>query len=180
MNKRVLVLDLEMTCNDDDSIPPEAMEVIEIGAVVAALSGEIIAHFQSFVKPNLNPVLTNFCKQLTGIEQREVDSAPSFSTVINELQQFVQLQDALLFWGSWGKSDEKQILHECQRHKIANPLASLMHRNLKGDFAKIRKIRQVGMSKALELARLKREGKGHRALDDAANIAKLLPFCLMY
>lgn len=99
--------------------------------------------------------------------------------MMHDLQQFVQHQDALLFWGSWGKSDEKQILHECQRHNIANPLTLLLHRNLKGDFAKIRKIRQVGMSKALELASLKKEGKGHRALDDSANVAKLLPFCLM-
>lgn len=60
MNKRVLVVDLEMTCNDDDSIPLEAMEVIEIGAVIATLSGEIIAQFHSFVKPNIKPVLTNF------------------------------------------------------------------------------------------------------------------------
>jgi inhibitor of KinA sporulation pathway (predicted exonuclease) len=180
MKGSVLVIDLEMTCNDDDSIPPEAMEVIEIGAVVATTSGEVIAQFHSFVKPNINPVLTNFCKQLTGIEQREVDYAPSLSTAMYALVKFVQLQEPLLYWGSWGKSDEKQIVLECLRHSIENPLCSLRHINLKGNFAKVRKIRQVGMTKALELAGLKKDGKGHRALDDAVNVAKLVPFCVIY
>lgn len=180
MNDWVLVIDLEMTCNDDDSISPDSMEVIEIGAVVSTTSGEVTAQFHSFVKPNINPILTDFCRELTGIEQREVDNAPSFPTAMRELEKFAQLQEALLFWGSWGKSDEIQIALECQRHKIENPLCLLQHRNLKGGFAKTRKIRQVGMSKALELAGLRKEGKGHRALDDAIQVARLVPFCLIY
>lgn len=177
-NERVLIIDLEATCSDDDSFPIEMMETIEIGAVIATTTGEIIAQFQSFVRPQLNPSLTSFCKMLTGIEQFEVDTAQSFSITMVELQKFIELHQPLQFWGSWGKYDEKQISLECQRNNIENPLASLGHRNLKGDFAKLRKIRQVGTSKALALVGLERHGTHHRALDDAINIAMLVPFCL--
>lgn len=179
VNERVLIIDLEATCNDDDSFPIEIMEVIEIGAVIATIAGEVVAQFQSFVKPHANPTLTSFCKQLTGIEQLEVDNAPSFTIAIAELLKFVAPHKPLLFWGSWGRYDEKQIRLECQRNNIENPLAWLEHRNLKGDFAKVRKIRQVGTSRALALAGLDRAGKHHRALDDAINIAKLIPFTLL-
>ena len=178
-NERVLIIDLEATCNDDNSFPIEIMEVIEVGAVIATTTGEVVAQFKSFVKPSINPVLTSFCKQLTGITQLEVDTAPPFPVAMAELVKFVTPYRPFQFWGSWGNYDAKQIRLECQRNNIENPLAWLEHRNIKGDFAKNRKIRQVGTSRALALANLDRDGQHHRALDDAINIAKLIPFCLV-
>jgi inhibitor of KinA sporulation pathway (predicted exonuclease) len=58
-------------------------------------------------------------------------------------------------------------------------LARLPHQNLKASFAKARKIKQVGMSRALQIAGLELDGEHHRALSDALNIAKLLPFCAL-
>ena len=57
----------------------------------------------------------------------------------------------------------------------ADPLAGIAHRNLKREFAKARRIREVGMSRALTIAGLALEGSHHRALDDALNIARLVP-----
>ena len=45
-------------------------------------------------------------------------------------------------------------------------------------FAKRRKIKQVGMATALQIVGLELEGEHHRALADARNIARLLPWAL--
>ncbi|WP_338014949.1 hypothetical protein [Aquabacterium soli] len=67
---------------------------------------------------------------------------------------------------------------ECHRLGLNNPI-ELPHINLKQAFAKARRIgKQVGMRKALELASLQFEGTHHRALDDAINTARLLPWAL--
>jgi inhibitor of KinA sporulation pathway (predicted exonuclease) len=76
--------------------------------------------------------------------------------------------------GSWGAYDPRQIERECARHGIADPLAHLHHKNLKASFAKARKIKQVGMATALQIAGLELEGEHRRPLSDALNIARLL------
>lgn len=59
---------------------------------------------------------------------------------------------------------------------LVNPLDGLSsHYNLKATFAKARKIKQVGMKTVLEIVGLPLSGSHHRALDDALNIARLLP-----
>jgi len=45
-------------------------EIIEFPAVlVDAKKRKIVDHFQAFVKPTINPKLSEFCVQLTGIKQ---------------------------------------------------------------------------------------------------------------
>jgi inhibitor of KinA sporulation pathway (predicted exonuclease) len=174
----VLVVDLEATCCNEGTIEPGRMEIIEVGAVWAMPSGQVIDQFQSFVRPIERPQLTRFCMELTHIEQAHIDTAPSWSIVAAELARFAQEhQSPGSFWGSWGEYDRRQVERECARHGIADPLARLPHKNLKASFAKARKIRQVGMSRALHIAGLELDGEHHRALSDALNIAKLLPLC---
>lgn len=171
----ILVIDLEATCCDQGTIPPEAMEVIELGAVWATPTGEIIDTLQRFVQPMERPQLTSFCRSLTHIEQASIDTAPYWPTVAAELAEFSRRYSGQC-WGSWGAYDRRQIERECARHGIADPLAGLPHVNLKATFAKARKIKQVGMITALQIAGLKLGGDHHRALADAQNIARLLPW----
>ena len=52
------------------------METLEIGLVVIDLESlEIVDEFQRFVRPQINPTLTDFCKKLTSIQQADVDGA---------------------------------------------------------------------------------------------------------
>ena len=127
--------------------------------------------------PTGRPTLTPFCRSLTHIEQAQIDSAPSWPAVAAELAEFARLH-AGQCWGSWGKYDARQIERETARHGLADPLAGLPHQNLKAAFAKRRKIKQVGMATALQIAGLELEGDHHRALSDARNIARLLPWAL--
>ena len=173
----VLVIDLEATCSDDGAIDELSMETIEIGACFVNGDGIVLGSFQSFVRPIQNPELTNFCVQLTGIRQENVDSAPSFAIAADLLAQFVgRHKTSETIWFSWGKYDLKQIARDSIRHGIPNPI-ELPHQNAKRLFAKAQRIgKEVGMSRACQMVGLEIEGAHHRALDDALNIARLLPW----
>lgn len=177
MTMPILVIDLEATCCDLGTITPEQMEIIELGAVWAQPTGEVIDTLQSFVQPLERPNLTLFCRSLTHIDQCYINTASTWSTVAFELAEFASRHSSK-YWGSWGAYDRRQIERECLRHGIANPLDQLLHINLKAEFAKRRKIKQVGMTAALKIVGLEHYGDHHRALTDARNIAKLLPMSM--
>jgi inhibitor of KinA sporulation pathway (predicted exonuclease) len=177
VNRLVLVVDLEATCCDRGSIPDAEMEIIEIGACWAYTDGTVVDRFESFVRPTRHPNLTPFCRDLLGIRQEDVDGAEALSAAALRLGEFVgRRRDHGIAWGSWGAFDRNQMSRECQRLGINDPIL-LPHQNLKQRFAKARRIgKQVGMRKALELVGLSAQGVHHRALDDALNIARLLPW----
>lgn len=180
MLANVLVLDLELTTADDGSIPPELMEVLEVGAAWVTPEGHILDRYHAFVRPTEpRRQLTDFCKRLLPhIAQATIDAAPPWPTVAVTLAEFAQRhQQPGSWWGSWGSSDYRQVQQESLRHDVADPLAGLTHENLKKNFAKARKIKQVGMATALRIVGLTLEGAHHRADDDALNVARLLPFC---
>jgi inhibitor of KinA sporulation pathway (predicted exonuclease) len=77
---------------------------------------------------------------------------------------------------SWGNYDSKQFERDSARHSVIAPIA-LPHQNAKRLFAKVHRIgEEVGMARACALAGLSLTGTHHRALDDALNVARLLPW----
>lgn len=179
MEKRFLVVDLEATCSDDGSIIAEDMEIIEIGACWATESGVVLQRFQHFVRPLQRPTLTSFCMSLTGISQQDVDQASLFPVAAQALRDFVAETNCVdAIWMSWGAYDLKQMAKDSERHSIDMPL-DMPHQNAKRMFAKAQRIgKEVGMAKACALAQLKMDGQHHRGLDDAVNIARLIPWIL--
>ena len=172
---KILIIDLEMTCADNGTIGADDMEVIEIGACWATEAGEVLERFQTFVRPLVRPQLTLFCTTLTGIPQSAVDAAPQFPKAAEQLALFAgKFPKASSGWGSWGVSDRKQIDQECARHGLNHPLGGLVHRNLKAEFARRRKIKQVGLAKALQIVGLTREDAQHQTMENALNIENLL------
>lgn len=97
-----LVLDLEATCCDKGTIKRHEMEIIEIGAVmVEAQALKIINEFQTFIKPVRYPILTDFCKALTSINQAQVNGAPGYVEAIALLKRWLSNYPNAVF-GSWG------------------------------------------------------------------------------
>ena len=88
-NINYIVLDLEATCDDKTQIQNE---IIEIGAVKLDENLKKIAEFQIFIKPNLNPQLTDFCKELTKIEQTDVDGAVGFKEALENVTPRVEVR----------------------------------------------------------------------------------------
>ncbi|MNF39691.1 Inhibitor of the KinA pathway to sporulation, predicted exonuclease [Pseudomonas linyingensis] len=180
--KHWLVIDLEAT-TDDGGWPIEDMEIIEIGAVVVDEQGREQDHFQSFVRPTHRPQLTAFCRQLTHIRQADVDDAPTLHQLQARFEPWLQQHlDGLQGWLSWGNYDRQQFEIEWRRQQIASCLAGLAHFNLKKLFNRQFKDsagrKQVGLNRALEQAGLEFRGTQHRGIDDARNIARLLPLTL--
>lgn len=173
----ILVIDLEATCDEGDGIPPQSMEIIEIGAVWATADGQVVDEFQRLVRPVLRPQLTAFCQTLVGIDQVSIDRAEAFPPAAIALAEFA-LRHQGATWASWGGYDARQLARDCARHGITDPLAGFTHVNLKRAFAKRRKIKEVGMARALALVGLPLAGAHHRGLDDARNTARLLPWAL--
>ncbi len=172
-----LVLDLEATCDEHHAIPRDQTEIIEIGAVlVRAATLETAAEFQTFVRPVRHPRLTAFCTQLTTITQADVDGAPSLREALAALARFVEGRDFLFC--SWGDYDRDQLARDARRNGLRVPLGE-RHWNLKRAFGELAGgARPFGTGMAMRRAGLPRTGVSHRGIDDARNIARLLPFLL--
>jgi inhibitor of KinA sporulation pathway (predicted exonuclease) len=66
----VCVLDFEATCDSPVQLSPP--EIIEFPSVLLELVNDkyvVKSEFQKFLKPQVNPLLTAFCTELTGITQ---------------------------------------------------------------------------------------------------------------
>jgi inhibitor of KinA sporulation pathway (predicted exonuclease) len=177
MEKQYLVIDVEATCCDDDSFPRDHMEVIEIGALlVDGESLEPLRELQTFVRPVRHQQLTAFCTRLTTITQAQVDAAPRFPDAMALLRQFLDGTAAL--FSSWGAYDRGQLERDARFHGVALPLGA-RHFNIKEAFARrLGERRGLGTSRALGRVGLRFAGTRHRAVDDARNIARLLPWAL--
>lgn len=173
-----LVIDLEATCDDGKLVPRNVMEIIEIGAVrVDGVSFEAIAEFQTFVRPVRRPTLTPFCTKLTSITQAEVDAAPTFPAVIEALRAFIRAGKPVLF-GSWGAYDRGQFEQDARFHGVELPFGR-EHLNIKQAFSDaLGTSKKFGMAGALRELGLALVGTHHRGIDDARNIARILPYAI--
>ncbi len=149
------------------------MEIIEIGAVaVSSSKGEIVSEFQSFIRPVRNAVLTDFCKELTSISQKQVDEASDYPIVEREFGVWLSGLDDYDFC-SWGFYDRKQFEQDCKYHSVPYPFAG-PHRNLKIEFAgAIGSKKKMGVGGALRKLGFQFAGTPHRGIDDARNIARI-------
>jgi len=173
MSTPYVVIDLEATC-DRRGFPRDSMEIIEIGAVlVDGASLAPVSEFQTFVRSVVRPRLTAFCTELTSIQQADVDAVPRFPEALAALTAWMPQPHV---FASWGAYDRNQFAQDARRHTVALPFGE--HLNVKAAFARATGNRPMGMKRALRVAGLPLDGTHHRGIDDARNIAKLLPFAL--
>lgn len=172
-----LVVDLEATCDENQAIPRNETEIIEIGAVLCdATTLAPVREWQSFVRPGRHPTLTPFCTRLTSITQAQVDAAPRFPQVLAALAAW--LRGTSFRFCSWGVYDKAQFERDARRHGVALPLGR-GHLNLKEAFStRAADGPKYGVGQALARVGLRFDGTAHRGIDDARNIARLLPYAL--
>lgn len=169
---RYLVVDLEATCDDAGAVPRDESEIIEIGAVLVDGASLVpIAEQTLFVRPRLHPI-TPFCTQLTTITPAMVEHALAFPEAAARLAAF----GAGALFCSWGNYDKNQLAADAARFGIPSPLGP-DHWNLKQAFADLAGGSRWGNQAALRRVGLAPWGTHHRGIDDARNIARLLPYC---
>jgi 3'-5' exoribonuclease 1 len=65
-------------------------EIIEFPAVLVSTElQQVVDHFQAYCRPVLNPTLSGFCMELTGITQEEVDVADTFPQVLSDFEAWL-------------------------------------------------------------------------------------------
>jgi len=173
--KTYIIIDFEATCADAAEFSRDEMEIIEWGVV--AVDGKNllpISEFQTFVRPVRNPQLTEFCKRLTHIKQSDVDDAPLFSETLMKFSHWLTQFDSPIFC-SWGNYDKNQLVKDSLYHQVEYPFKTDYHVNLKKRFAQKMGLKNPSMDKALRVSDIQLTGEHHRGIDDARNIAKLMP-----
>lgn len=183
-NKFMAIVDLEATCWESNSIEDkryqrENSEIIEIGALLVSLDKDtyldIIKEFNIFLKPTKHPILSDFCKNLTSISQKDVDKSYSFAEGISLFKKEI-FQDPQTIFGSWGKYDFNFLKEQCEKKNVAIPFNIEKVVNLKSLVATIKgwKKRGFGINRSLTRFGLEFEGTSHRGLDDAKNVRRIL------
>jgi len=182
------VLDFEATCEDGVQLKPQ--EIIEFPTVlVNARTGQVAAEFHHYVTPDVNPVLTAFCTELTGITQDMVTGK-------------VSLADALGYHSAWrcdmnlvphgspeaaanpeaktflfvtcGDWDLKTCLpQQLQYHGTATTSHFRRWINIKVAFEKQYGQKAYGMTGMLRHLKMDLVGRHHSGIDDCRNIARI-------
>lgn len=171
LSEQYIIFDLEATCWKHQHELME-QEIIEIGAYKVDPTGDIIDEFDQLIRPVIHPSLSNFCQELTGIEQSQVNSAHVFDVVFQQFYDWVAPfeYDSLLL--SWGSKDKKLIKQQCQKENI--DLGWMNYGDLKGAYRQLVGLpRSVGLARALKNEGIEFEGDMHNALDDSYNLSLL-------
>ncbi|KAK3845624.1 MAG: ribonuclease H-like domain-containing protein [Linnemannia gamsii] len=102
-----LCFDVEATCELGFRFEFPS-EVIEFPVVLLDGSTlEIVDEFHSYVRPTHRPILSDFCKDLTGISQETVDSAPTFVEVLERFEEW--LTSHRIIASDWTRNDTTAI-----------------------------------------------------------------------
>jgi inhibitor of KinA sporulation pathway (predicted exonuclease) len=175
-------VDLEATCDEVEksesprplAVVPDQMETIEIGLVVIDLETlEIVDEFQRFVRPKINPTLTDFCKKLTSIQQADVDVAGTYVEVGQELGAFIARYPNAA-WASWGDYDARQLERDAGFAACPSLLEGLPLFNARKWHAGLYDNRPKSLKQTVESLGLVWQGSYHRGIDDARNVASIV------
>lgn len=187
MPSSIVVVDLEATCWEGDEDRRADMETIEIGAV--KLDGDLTTanesqvhaklmaadEFQVYIKPVVEPTLSDFCTELTGITQEQVDAGVTFTEAFGLFAEWAGDRPTL---ASWGHFDITQLDKDCRKHGIATPhwVSPVEHINLKARFEDYIGFQCKYISDGIAALELEFEGRSHSGLDDARNAARILAY----
>ncbi|XP_039261560.2 ERI1 exoribonuclease 2-like [Styela clava] len=199
----LVVLDFEATCWDSTTKAPGKHEIIEFPAVILDVeSGKLVAEFQQYVRPTENPVLSDFCTELTGITKEQVQSSQTIHHCLRDFDRWMKeslkkfescefydhanfkhrtsvqngcsMSTKLAAFVTWSDWDLGQCLqNECVRKKILKPRELNSWIDLRHFYRNFYKRNPSNLQDALENVGLKFEGRAHSGIVDAQNTARL-------
>ncbi|CAF0722901.1 unnamed protein product [Adineta ricciae] len=176
----IAVVDFEATCEKD--VPNYLHEIIEFPIVLVDVKQQtIIDQFRSYCRPERNPVLSQFCRDLTGIQQHQVDTAPTFAEVLHNVERWLNERNlstsasrnkfAFATDGPWDFANFLQM--QCRLNSLPYPEWANQWINIRKVFARFYSMRSCGIVKMLQKLGFSFEGQQHSGLDDSTNIARI-------
>ncbi|XP_056391714.1 ERI1 exoribonuclease 2 [Hyla sarda] len=188
----LIIIDFESTCWKDTK--HYGQEIIEFPAVLINTSnGEIESEFHTYVQPQEHPILSDFCTELTGIKQQQVDDGvplkiclSQFSTWIQKLQKekpitfpsvlpthtsSEQKMCGFVTWSDWDLG--VCLLYECRRKQLRKPDILNSWIDLRLTYKLFYNRKPKGLNGALQDVGIEFSGREHSGLDDSRNTARL-------
>ena len=187
------ILDVEMTCDgkkrngkfvDDDRMKHHHREVISVGFVVVDKKYNIKAKYSSFIKPVHSPCLTQYCQELTGISQYNVDNGKKCNDAFRDiffLCQKFNIKFILTFGNcdKMGLSTSMRWIKKKNKHEkvwaigaIAKMLIDVQPAIVKSIYPKGIKY-LPGLKKIADKMELMSKKANHNALNDAILLASV-------
>lgn len=174
--RKFLVADFEFTTFHGTYGRPRAFfpEIIEAGAVLLEPPGyECTKPYQVFVKPRYFRKLTEECRNITLIAQKDVDSGISFEAMLAALTEYYQ--PGATFFAAWGNADRDVIHNACLRYKLPCPFSWDDYIDLAEEYKLFYGFERChSLKHALEERQITQKGLSHLALDDAINAAQVM------
>ncbi|ORX87286.1 hypothetical protein BCR32DRAFT_228129 [Anaeromyces robustus] len=178
--KYYCIIDYEATCDVDGGFD-YPNEIIEFPAIlVRSYTNEIESEFHEYVKPTNNPILTDYCKKLTGITQEQIDNADVFTVVLEKFEKWLGNYSTYPFNnicfvtdGPWDIRDF--IRKQCEFSNINRPPYFHHWINLRALFKCFYKTREwKNLNGMLSHLNMTFEGHEHCGLDDTRNITRIV------
>ncbi|XP_033737248.1 ERI1 exoribonuclease 2-like [Pecten maximus] len=186
----LIVLDFESTCWKEKKF--QTQEIIEFPAVLLnTTTGDIESEFHYYVQPQEQPILSDFCHELTGITQEQVDEGiplrlclKKFSKWLESLckdkgitfspvlgQQSSSKAATFVTWSDWDLG--VCLFNECRRKQLLKPSQLNSWIDLRATYRKFYNRRPQGLNGALQDLGITFEGREHSGLHDSRNTARL-------
>ncbi|XP_032098756.1 ERI1 exoribonuclease 2 isoform X1 [Sapajus apella] len=189
----LIVIDFESTCWNDGK-RHHSQEIIEFPAVLLNTStGQIESEFHAYVQPQEHPILSEFCMELTGIKQTQVDEGVPLKICLSRFCKWIhkiQQQKKIIFaagvsepstsevnlcafvtWSDWDLG--VCLEYECKRKQLLKPVFLNSWIDLRATYKLFYRRKPKGLSGALQEVGIEFSGREHSGLDDSRNTALL-------
>ncbi|KAM6939475.1 ERI1 exoribonuclease 2 [Xenentodon cancila] len=189
----LIVIDFESTCWREKNY---SQEIIEFPAVLLnASTGEVESEFHSYVQPQEHPILSEFCTELTGITQVQVEAGLPLHICLSRFTRWLQrlqLELGVVFpdkpqansaplpsqklctfltWSDWDLGVCLQ--YECKRKQLHKPDVLNSWIDLRSTYRLFYNRKPKGLNGGLQDLGIQFAGREHSGLDDARNTAQL-------
>lgn len=176
--KFLCVIDFEATC-DSSNGAYYPHEIIEFPAILIDTEKcAIVDTFHEYVRPSVNPLLSDFCTALTGISQTVVDKADTFQGVLTRFLKWKELHHGdirsfvVVTDGPWDMG--RFLVLQCKATGIPYPDFAKKWINVRKSYSNFYKTMRLPLAGMLEFLGMSFEGQPHSGLDDAKNIARVV------
>lgn len=172
--KQLVFFDFEMKC-DNRGMAYENMEAIRLGAVKYDLNTKSITQFDRYIQPASPEPLSDFCKKLTGIKDRDLVTAEPFPLVFKEFLYWVGGVKKSRFF-SWSKSDMSRLEIDSALHGLPSvTIDKIQSRYVDFQQTFTQRVSKDNLSveNALALYGLQFQGDPHNPMYDAYNTLQI-------
>lgn len=184
--KYLLILDFEATCEKNVQIKNQ--EIIEFPCIaVSTKNWEIESIFHEYVKPRVNPIISPFCTELTGIMQETIENEEYFPVVLDKFSTWLatnnfikdinnsnnnNYESTFVTCGDW---DLKVMLpNQCSLDNLPVPHYFNQWINLKRIFYMTTQYYPTSLRDMLNKLNLSAKGRLHSGIHDSVNMKRII------